>query len=188
MSFDGARGRLAELGERQRRAQLKAARGLLLCDRDGGQEGVLRGRGVGGVALQQHFAAHSMQFRFECAIAQAVAPRQRFVEDGDGAIGIARPGFGLGQPDLQKPVEHQNVLFAQALRRGACPRVRRRARRCATPPNPAETRRTRPTSSARTPVRGGRVRMRSARRARGSPRINSNMAACILVTRACRHE
>ena len=43
----------------------------------------------------------------------AVARRQRFVEDGDGAVGIARPGFSLGQRNLQQPVEKQNVLFAQ---------------------------------------------------------------------------
>ena len=43
------------------------------------------------------------------------ARRQRFVEDREGAVGIARPGFGLGQRDLQEPVENQNVLFAQKL-------------------------------------------------------------------------
>ena len=43
------------------------------------------------------------------------ARRQRFVEDRNSAVGIARPGFGLGQRDLQQPVEHQDVLFAQKL-------------------------------------------------------------------------
>ena len=113
MGVGGAAGRLVELGERERRAQFEAARALLLRDGDGGLEGFLRRRGVRRVALQQHFAAHPMQFRFERAIAQAVARRQRFVEDGDGAVGIARPRFGLRQHDLQQPVEHQNVLFAQ---------------------------------------------------------------------------
>ena len=74
---------------------------LLLRDGDGGQEGVFRGRGVGGVALEQDFAARPMQFRFERAMASAVGRRQRFVEDRNGAVGIARPGFGLGQRDLQ---------------------------------------------------------------------------------------
>ena len=99
--FGGAAGRLIELGERERGAQFKAARGLLLRDGDGGQEGFFRGRGVGGIALQQDFAARPMQFRFERAIAQAVARRQRFVEDRDGAVRIARPGFGLSQRNLQ---------------------------------------------------------------------------------------
>jgi hypothetical protein len=52
--------------------------------------------GGGGVALEQVFAAHPMQFRFKCAMAHEVARRERFVEDGDGAVGIARPGFSLG--------------------------------------------------------------------------------------------
>ena len=59
------------------------------------------GAEVGGVALQQHFAAHPMQFCFKCAIAGAVARRQRFVEDRDGAAGISRLGFGLSQRNLQ---------------------------------------------------------------------------------------
>jgi hypothetical protein len=42
-----------------------------------------------------------MQFRFECAKAQAIGSRQRFVEDGDGAVRIAGPGPGLSQRDLQ---------------------------------------------------------------------------------------
>ena len=89
------------MAERKRRAQFEAACGLLLCDGDGGQEGFFRRRGVGGVALQQDFAARPMQFRFERAVAGAVARRQRFVEDRDGAVGIAGPGLGLGQRDLQ---------------------------------------------------------------------------------------
>ena len=51
--FDGATGRLIDFGERQRRAQFEAARALLLCDGDGGQESVFRGRGVSRIALQQ---------------------------------------------------------------------------------------------------------------------------------------
>ena len=56
-----------------------------------------------------------MQFRFERAIAEAIHGRQRFVEDRDGAVGIASPRFGFGQRNLQKPVEPQNVLFAQLI-------------------------------------------------------------------------
>ena len=69
-------------------------------------------RGVGGVALQQDFAAHPMQFRFKCANACAVARRQRFIEDGDGAVGIARPRFGIGQRNLYETVKNQDVLRA----------------------------------------------------------------------------
>ncbi len=45
----------------------------------------------------------------------AFGRRQRFVENGEGAIGSARPRLGLGQGDLQEPVEHRNVLIAQEL-------------------------------------------------------------------------
>ena len=135
----GAAGRLVELGERKRGAQFEAARALLLRDRDGGQEGFFRRRGVGGVALEQDFAARPMQFRFERAIAGAVGRRQRFVEDRKGAVGIARPGFGLGQRDLQEPVEKQNVLFAQQLDAAAhVLEPARRARRSAAVAQPCE--------------------------------------------------
>jgi hypothetical protein len=56
----------------------------------------LRGRKIGGVAFQQSFAAHAMQFCYERAMARAVGRRQRLVEDADGAVGIARLGFRLG--------------------------------------------------------------------------------------------
>ena len=76
----GATDRLVELRQRQRRAQLEAARALLFRDGDGGQKSFFRRRGIGGIALQQEFAARPMQFRFERAIAGAVRRRQRFVE------------------------------------------------------------------------------------------------------------
>ena len=81
MGVGGAGGRLVELGERERRAQFEAARALLLRDGDGGLERFLGRRGVGGIALQQHFAADAMQFRFERAMADPFGRRQRFVED-----------------------------------------------------------------------------------------------------------
>ena len=81
VGFGGAAGRLVELGERQRREQREAARALPLRDGDGGLEGVFGWRGVGGIALEQDFAARAMQFRFERAVACALARRQRFVED-----------------------------------------------------------------------------------------------------------
>ena len=97
----GAAGRSIKLGQRQGRAQFEAARALPLRDRDSGQEGFFRGSGVGGVALDQDFAAHAMQFCFECAIAHAVARRQRFVEDDDSAVGIACPRFRVCERDFQ---------------------------------------------------------------------------------------
>jgi hypothetical protein len=103
---------LIQFGERERSAQFEASGSLLLRDSDGGQEGFFCRSGACGVAHQQDFAARPMQFGFKCAVAGAVGRRQRFVEDGDGAARIARPGFRLRLHDLQQPVEHQNVLFA----------------------------------------------------------------------------
>ena len=60
VGFGGAAGRLIELGERQRRAQAPTARALLLRDGDGGLEGFFRGGGIGGIALEQDFAAQAM--------------------------------------------------------------------------------------------------------------------------------
>ena len=64
-------------------------------------EGFFGGSAIVGVALEQHFAARAMQFCFERAVAQAIRRRERFVERGDGAIGIARSRFDVGQRDLQ---------------------------------------------------------------------------------------
>ena len=81
----GAAGRLIELGEGERGAEFEAARTLLLCDGKGGLECFLREGGIGGVALEQDFAARAMQIGFERAIVRALGSRQRFIEDSDGA-------------------------------------------------------------------------------------------------------
>jgi hypothetical protein len=46
-----------------------------------------------------------MKFRFERAMTDPLARRQRFVEDGDCAFHIARAGFGLCERNLDEPVE-----------------------------------------------------------------------------------
>ena len=76
-----------------------------LRDGDGGPEGFFRRRRVGGIALQQHFAADAMQFRVERAMANPFGGRQRFVEDRERAVDIAGARFGFGQCDLDEPVE-----------------------------------------------------------------------------------
>jgi hypothetical protein len=68
-----------------------------------------------GVALEQDLAADAMQFCFERAVAGAVARRQRFIEDCNGAVWIARPGLRLGQRNLEQSVELEDVLFAQEI-------------------------------------------------------------------------
>ena len=155
LGFGGAGNRLVEFGQRQRGAQFEAARALLLRDGNGGQESLFRGRGVGGVALQQDFASRAMQFRFERAIAQAVGRRQRFVEDGYGSAWIARLGFGPRQRDLQEPVENQDVLCAQQLDAAAhAVEPAAQSRRLRRSPTHRETCRTRGTCADRARARG----------------------------------
>ena len=113
MGVGGATGRLIEVGQRQRRAQFEATRPLPLSDGDGGLERCLRGRQVGGITFEQHFAADAMQFGVECAMASPFGCRQRFVEDRDGAVDVACTGFGFGERNLQQSIQQQDVLFAQ---------------------------------------------------------------------------
>ena len=60
MGVGEAAGRLVEFCERERGAQFEAARFLLLGDADGGEKGLFRGRGVGGVLFEKDFAANAM--------------------------------------------------------------------------------------------------------------------------------
>ena len=176
----GAAGRLVELGERERRAQFEAARALLLRDGDGGQEGFFRGRGVGGVALQQDFAARPMQFRFERAIAQCdrTSPALR---RGSRRRGRDRPPGPRPRPAQSSRAHRKSGRSARAgdRRRDACPRARRQARRPQRSPNPRKTRRTLETW-VRSCSRASRASSTAfcAARAR-SPRISSNSAECV---------
>ena len=86
---------------------------MLARDLDGASERFLGGDGIGRIALEQHFAARPMQFRFERAMAGPLTRRQRFIEDGDGAVSIARPRLGFSQRNLDQSVVDHNVLFAQ---------------------------------------------------------------------------
>jgi hypothetical protein len=113
VGFDGAGGRLIELGERKRRAQFEAARALLFRDTERRQEGFCCRRGIGGVLLEQGFASHAVQFGVEGAMTGPLGRRQRFVEEDKRAIHVACSAFTLGKPCLEEPVEQPKVLFAQ---------------------------------------------------------------------------
>ena len=179
VGFGGAAGRLIELGERERRAQFEAARALPLRDGDGRLESFFRGRGVRGIALQQHFAPGPIKLRVERAMTEAVGRRQRFVEDREGAVEIAGLSFGFGQGDLDGPVEAQGVLLRAEV---SAPRRISSSPSPGAPlqrsPSPRERPRTLSTTAdhARATRRAslGRVQRRAAK----SPRISSNMAAC----------
>jgi hypothetical protein len=65
----GAAGRLVQFRQLQRRLEAEAARALLARNGDGGEEGLLGGRGVLGTDLQQDVAANAMQ--------EGVSPERR---------------------------------------------------------------------------------------------------------------
>ena len=188
MGVGGAGGRLVELGERKRGAQFEAARALLLRDGDGGQEGFFRRRGVGGVALEQDFAARPMQFGFERAIANAVRTSPA-LRRGSRRRGRDRLP-GLRPRPAQSSIVHRRTersVRARARRRGACPRARRLARRSQRSPNPRETRQTlqhvqlmfaREAGEFEGVRRGARVGRRASIQTR--PRT-------VFQSRACRH-
>ena len=72
MGVGGAIGRLIELRQRERRAQLVAPRLLLLRNGDGGEERFLGRRRVRRIALEQDFAADAMGFRCKPALSVAL--------------------------------------------------------------------------------------------------------------------
>ena len=190
VGFGGAAGRLVEFGERQRRAQFEAARALLLRDGDGGLERFFRGRGVGGIALQQHFAAQSDAVPRRTRDRPSVGRRQRFVEDREGAVEIAGSRFGLGKRNLEQPIEEQ--------RRSARAEAPTPRRMSSSPPPAAplieplaQPSRNTPHASpqwqimlAREP---GESRRRSARRARGRRASVRTWPRAFSRKRACRH-
>jgi hypothetical protein len=106
MGLNGAGGRLIELGERERGAKLEAARALLTRDSDRSPEAFLSRGKVSRVALEQHFAADSMQFRFECAIVCSHHSLKRFVDGRNCAADIACARFGVGERNPYEPVEN----------------------------------------------------------------------------------
>jgi hypothetical protein len=104
---------LVELGEPKGAAQPEAVRALTLSEGDGGVISVLCRRWIYGIALQQRFAANTMHFRFECTMSGPIARHERFVEQGDGAVDIARAGFRVGKDSLEEPIEDHDALLAQ---------------------------------------------------------------------------
>ena len=103
VDFEGAAGRLIEFASDSAARKVEATRALSLRDGDCSLERFLGGRGVGGVGVEQYFAAGPMQFGFECAMAQTIGRRQRFVEDGYGAVWIARPASVFARAIFTRP-------------------------------------------------------------------------------------
>ena len=95
--FGGAGRRLIELRQRERGAQAEAACPLLARDGDGGLEGFLSRRGIGGIAPEQQFATNAVKLGFEGSMTSPFGRRQRVVEDGDSAVDIVGASFRFGE-------------------------------------------------------------------------------------------
>jgi hypothetical protein len=65
------------------------------------------------LAVEVKVAPLSTQLRVECAVFGPFGGRERLIEDGEGAIGVARTGFRPGKRNLDQPVEVHDLLFAQ---------------------------------------------------------------------------
>ena len=100
---------MIELRQRQRRAQLEAARFLLLRDGDGGEEGGFGGGGVGGVLFEEDFAANAVEFGVEPMLSGLARERQRFVYHRQGGLRPFPLGFSFCEPPF---IERQKKLGA----------------------------------------------------------------------------
>ena len=101
MRFSGAAGGLVKSCERKRSAQFEAAGLLLLRHGDGGEEGVFGGDWVGGVFLEQDFAALAVNLDVEPAVSCASEILKRLIERGQSGFCLPIPRFRLrkSRPD-----------------------------------------------------------------------------------------
>ena len=102
VGFDEAGGGLVELRQRQRGQQAEAARALLARDGDGGEVGLLGGRGVVGMELTQDVAADAVQQGVGPAFSRLDRERERCVDPARGAFRVLSFGFELGEQTLDE--------------------------------------------------------------------------------------
>ena len=101
MGFDRAAGGSIQLGELQRRMQAVEACALPLGDGNGGQNSLLRERGMLGVAPQQDFAAQEVQEGVARTPSCLAGEGQPFVDPCQSAFEVSPLGFELGKPALE---------------------------------------------------------------------------------------
>ena len=90
MRLGGALRRAVEFRERERGAQFEAARFLPSGDADGGEEGLLCGRGAGGGLFEQDLAANAMEFGIVPTLSEALGFNDRSSDRDHGRVGISR--------------------------------------------------------------------------------------------------
>ena len=96
----------------ERGAQFEAAGFLVLRDGDGGEEGLFGGSGVGGVLLQQDFAANAMEFRVAPALSGAFRIGERPIDRCQGGVDLTGFRFSLGHAGCDQRSEDDDLLFA----------------------------------------------------------------------------
>ena len=101
MGVDGTAGRLIEPGERERGEQAVETSALLVGYGDGGEKSLLRGRVIGGVALQQDFAAKTVEECVAEVVLCFVCDRQRLDNARQSSFKILLLGFKLGEQPLE---------------------------------------------------------------------------------------
>ena len=177
MGVGEAGGSAIELGERERGADSSCA-ARLFRDRDGGKEGGARGRGVGRVAFTS-VSPRTRFIRFNRAEARAVGGRQRSSRMATARSGSPARASASASPTFRWP---SNIRTFCSRRSSAPWRVSSSPSAgapCATPRNPAEHRERVQHLQVVLPCEADESNAFCAARA-GSPRINANMAACIL--------
>ena len=179
MGVGGAGGRLIEFGQRQRRAQFEAARGLLLRDGDGVWKASSAGAGLRRLRLS------SISPRARCSSASnARCPVRSHVASASSRIARARStspdrASASASAIFTSPSKVRSYGRAEVRRLDAGPQARRWPCRFRAVAKPSRKTPTLPTMVNHARARVGRVCGRTAIRER-SPRISPNRAACKL--------
>jgi len=100
VSVGSAAGRLIQLRQRERRAQLETPRLLLLRNSDGGEECFLRRRRVRRIALQQDLAADAVQECVAEMFSGLVRQSQCFIDPSQGSLRPFAFNFEFGKQSL----------------------------------------------------------------------------------------
>jgi len=109
----GAVRALIVLRERKRRAQLEAARLLMLRNGDGAKERLFDRRNALPISLEQNLAADTVHFSVEPAFPGALGLDERVIQARERGIDLAAIGFKRGERGEKLRIKEQNSLITQ---------------------------------------------------------------------------
>src|ERR1039457_1495208 len=104
-----------DLSERQRGAQLEAPGPLLLRDGDCSKEGDFGSGRIGGVLLDEGFAANAVEVGVVPALTCTFGKRNPLFETFQGRFEVAALRFGVGEGAPQEAVENNDILLLKQL-------------------------------------------------------------------------